>query len=82
MPSLCWWFCDGCRCNAICTIDVMGSDDRCAHRRWSSSIRGVVSGCIAAAAAVKVGARHGRVVDFRSCEVRDRCGTKHARLSM
>jgi hypothetical protein len=69
-----WWlFCVGgfefrvsCRCNAICTIDLMGSDDWCAHRRGSSSIRSVVSGCIAAAAAVKDGARHGRVVDFRS----------------
>jgi hypothetical protein len=59
------------RSNPICTIDAMGADNRWAHRRGSSSIRVVVSGCIAAAAAVKVGARSWSSCRFLGvCEVR------------
>jgi hypothetical protein len=60
------------RSNPICIIDAMGADNRWAHRRGSSSIRGVVSGCIAAVAAVKVGVRSWsscRFLEFVSLEI-------------
>jgi hypothetical protein len=58
---LCWWFVMAAhRCNAICTIDVIGSDDWWACMWGSYGVRRVVSDYMLEPQQKKLG-HHGRV---------------------